>query len=156
MFVDGEHVFVNPNILSTPQIDYNDEELQVIRDDDILMVYGDVQDVTKLIDQPEMTLSNSRMAKDYVLLKVEKEQLVTQSGIAIAASVVEGEPPCVGQVVMCGEGRTSSLGTNTGCVFKIGERLKFREYAGNEVEMDGVDYVAVRFVEVLSRLPSHS
>ena len=99
-----------------------------------------------------MTLSNSRPCKDYLLVKLQKssEGLKTSSGIEVAASAVKNLLPCSGRVVMLGEGRTTSEGKIVKAPCQIGEQVKFRDYAGNEVTIEGEEYIAVRTIDVLS------
>ena len=65
----------------------------MIRDDDVIMIYRGSQ----------MTMSNVRPAKDYILVKFKKAASATATGIAIAAAATKDLEPCAGEVVMMGE-----------------------------------------------------
>jgi chaperonin GroES len=118
---------------------YNDEQVQMIRDDDVMMYYQGVQ----------MTKDNVTPCRDYVLVKVEQEKLETASGIVVAQSVTKDQVPCEGVVFKVGEGRMSSTGEFTPSPCKVGDRVKFKDYAGNEVKIQGELYSLTRMVDIL-------
>lgn len=119
---------------------YNDEQCQMIRDDDVMLYYN--KGVT-------MTLDNVIPCRDYVLVEMEKEDLETSSGIVVAASVQRANLPCQGTVVKVGEGRMASTGVLTKSPVQVGERVKFKDYAGNDVTIGGKPYSLVRMVDIL-------
>lgn len=125
------------------QIKYNDEDMQMIRDDDIILCYTG----------PMMTLENITPCRDYLLVKVEKDKLETDSGIVVAASVTKELENCQGTVVKVGEGRMCSTGEFTPSPVGVGEFVKFRDYAGNDVKLGGEDYCCMRMVDILSVIP---
>jgi chaperonin GroES len=119
---------------------YNDEQCQMIRDDDVMLYYN--KGVT-------MTLDNVVPCRDFVLVEMEKEDLETSSGIVVAASVQRANLPCQGTVVKVGEGRMASTGELTKSPVQVGERVKFKDYAGNDVTIGGKPYSLVRMVDIL-------
>lgn len=123
---------------------YNDDACQLIRDDDCLLYYEGVT----------MKLDNVIPVRDYVLIELDKnpETLATSSGVVIANQVMEGALPCEGTVVKVGEGRMASNGELTKPQLKVGERVKFKDYAGNEVKLDGKQYTVVKMVDILGSL----
>jgi chaperonin GroES len=60
--------------------------------------------------------------------------------------------PCEGAVVKVGEGRMASNGQLTPSPVKVGERVKFKDYAGNDVKIDGKAYSVVKMVSILGTL----
>mmetsp|Transcript_22433 Transcript_22433/g.33214 ORF Transcript_22433/g.33214 Transcript_22433/m.33214 type:complete len:246 (+) Transcript_22433:22-759(+) len=118
---------------------YKDEQVQMIRDDDVMLFYEGVK----------MTAANVMPCRDYVLVKLDDEKFETSSGVVIAASVTKDDLPCVGTVFKVGEGRMCSTGEFSPSPFKEGERVKFKDYAGNDIQIDGDDYSLVRMVEIL-------
>jgi len=120
-------------------VTYNDDEMQIIRDDDVMLYYTGNR----------MTKENVTPCRDYVLVKLDESKMETSSGIVVAASVMKDDLPCVGTVFKVGEGRLGSLGEFTSSPVALGDRLKFRDYAGNEVQIDGEEYAVVRMVEIL-------
>jgi chaperonin GroES len=123
---------------------YNDDSCQMIRDDDVLLYYDGIT----------MKLDNVTPVRDYVLLELDDdpETLATSSGVVIANQVVADNLPCEGTVVKVGEGRMASTGELTTPPVKVGERVKFKEYAGNDVTIDGKAYSVVKMVDILCSL----
>jgi chaperonin GroES len=120
-------------------LSYDDEQMQMIRDDDIMLFYTGVK----------MTKDNVTPSRDYVLVKLDEQNLETESGIVVAAAVTKDDINCVGVVYKVGEGRMCSSGEFTPAPVKEGDRVKFKDYAGNEIKIDGVEYSIVRMVEIL-------
>lgn len=60
--------------------------------------------------------------------------------------------PCEGKVVKVGEGRMTSKGEFSASPVNVGDRVKFKDYAGNGVKVEGVDHSLVRMVDILSAL----
>lgn len=125
-------------------INYNDEDCQMIRDDNVLLHY----------EGTRMKLDNVVPVRDYVLVELEesRDTLQTSSGVVIAATVEKDRAPCEGVVVKVGEGRMASLGNFTPSPVKVGDRVKFKDYAGSEISIEGKPYAAVKMVDILSSL----
>lgn len=125
-------------------ITYNDDSCQMIRDDDCLLYYEGVT----------MKLDNVFPVRDYVLVALDEdpESLETSSGVVIASQVVAEDVPCEGTVVKVGEGRLNSSGELSPSPVSVGERVKFKDYAGNDVTIDGKPYSIVKMVDILCSL----
>mmetsp|Transcript_10213 Transcript_10213/g.16331 ORF Transcript_10213/g.16331 Transcript_10213/m.16331 type:complete len:272 (-) Transcript_10213:59-874(-) len=123
---------------------YNDDSCQMIRDDDVLLCYEGVT----------MKLENVIPVRDYVLIALDEdaETLSTSSGVVIANQVMADVLPCEGKVVKVGEGRMASNGELTKPPVKVGERVKFKDYAGNDVTIEGKPYTVVKMVDILCSL----
>ena len=95
--------------------------------------------------------------RDYVLIELDSKSnakgddntVATSSGIVLAASVLKDSLPCEGRVVLVGEGRMSSTGTLTNSPVKVGDVVKFKEYAGNDIIIEGKQYSVVKMVDIL-------
>mmetsp|Transcript_1643 Transcript_1643/g.2347 ORF Transcript_1643/g.2347 Transcript_1643/m.2347 type:complete len:260 (-) Transcript_1643:57-836(-) len=120
-------------------LSYDGEQMQMIRDDDVMLYYEGVQ----------MTKDNVTPCRDYVLIKLDKENLETSSGIVVAATVTKDNLPCIGTVFKVGEGRLASSGEFTNSPVNAGERVKFKDYSGNEIKIQGEEYALVRMVDIL-------
>lgn len=118
---------------------YDGEQMQMIRDDDVLLFYTGVK----------MSKENVTPCRDYVLVKLDAEKFETESGIVVAASVTKGDIKCVGVVFKVGEGRMCATGEFTPPPVKVGQRVKFKDYAGNEIKIDNEGYSLVRMVDIL-------
>jgi len=129
-------------------VEYNDDECQVIRDDDVLLMYDGVT----------MTLDNVVPVRDYVLVEVDdssrkKDTVATASGVVVAAQVLASQGgACEGRVVKVGEGRMASDGRLTPSPVQIGDYVKYKDYAGNDVLIEGKSYSVVKMVDILSTL----
>ena len=120
-------------------MDYDDEEMQMIRDDDVLLYYTGVK----------MTKGNVQPCRDYVLIALDEEKFETESGIVVAAAVTKDDIDCVGEVYKVGEGRMCSTGEFSPSPVNVGDRVKFKDYAGNGIKIDGEDFSLVRMVDIL-------
>ena len=96
-------------------MNYNDECVTMIRDDDILLYYRGVR----------MTRDNVVPCRDYVLVELIKSKAETASGIVVAGSVMADYEPCEGTVMKVGEGRMTSNGEFSSSPVKVGDRVKF-------------------------------
>lgn len=123
---------------------YNDDSCQMIRDDDCLLYYEGVT----------MKLENVYPIRDYVLVAMDEnpESLSTSSGVVIASQVVADDVPCEGTVVKVGEGRLNSSGELSPPPIKVDERVKFKDYAGNDVTLEGKKYSVVKMIDILCSL----
>jgi chaperonin GroES len=126
------------------EIMYNDDSCQMIRDVDCLLYYEGMS----------MKLATVFPVRDYVLIELDKkpDNLATKSGVVIASSAMADDRPCEGIVVKVGEGRMSSKGQLMGSPVKAGERVKFKDYAGNDVIIEGTTYSVVKMVDILCAL----
>lgn len=114
----------------------------MIRDDDVLLYYTGVS----------MKLETVVPVRDWVLIALDEstgETLQTQSGVVLANQVLAGSQPCEGVVAKVGEGRMASDGKLTQSPVQPGDAVKFKEYAGNEVRIEGKPYTVVKMVDIL-------
>mmetsp|Transcript_37110 Transcript_37110/g.52434 ORF Transcript_37110/g.52434 Transcript_37110/m.52434 type:complete len:112 (+) Transcript_37110:266-601(+) len=96
-----------------------------------------------------MNLNNVNPCRDYVLVQLEEESLETSSGIVIAAAVTRENLPCEGTVVKVGEGRLASNGEFSASPVAVGDRIKFKDYGGNDVTLEGKAFSIVRMIDIL-------
>jgi len=123
------------------ELEYNGEMHTLIRDDDILLKYsGD-----------ELTIDGADVIRDNVLVFVETKEEETAGGLLIAASATKGNKPSTGKVVKVGPGRMASNGALMAMDVAIGDMVKFRDFAGNEVKMGDKEYAVVRFTDLLAK-----
>ena len=123
-------------------MNYDDEVVTMICDDDILLHYKGVR----------MTMENVKPCRDYVLVELTKQKAEIASGIVVADSVMADYEPCDGVIVIMGEGRMTSTGEFSNSHVSVGNRVKFRDYAGNSVKIEGVDHSLVRMIDILCGL----
>jgi len=126
-------------------VEYNGDECQVLRNDNVLLMYEGVT----------MKLDNVVPVRDYVLVELEgtdEDSLQTSSGVVVAAQVVKDQQPCQGRVVKVGEGRMAAEANLTPSPVQVGDYVKFKDYAGNEVLIEGKEYSVVKMVDILATL----
>ena len=87
---------------------------------------------------------------DRIVVKRIDEQETTRNGIVIPDSAKE--KPQEGEVIAIGKGKRLEDGKITDLVVKAGDRILFGKYSGNEVQLDGSEYIIMREEDVLGVL----
>ena len=85
---------------------------------------------------------------DRVLLKRVAAELKTSSGLIIPDSAKE--KPMEGEVVAVGNGRRTDDGGNAEMTLKVGDRVLFGKYTGDEVKLDGEEHVILTEEDILA------
>jgi chaperonin GroES len=93
---------------------------------------------------------NIRPLYDRIVVKRIEEQETTRNGIVIPDSAKE--KPQEGEVIAVGKGKRLEDGVVTALDVKSGDRILFGKYSGNEVQLDGIDYIIMREDDVLGVL----
>lgn len=75
---------------------------------------------------------------DKVVVEVFEEEEKTAGGIFLPDTAKK--KPQEGRVVAVGPGRVLQDGTRAPILVKVGDRVIFSKYGGNEVEVDGKEY----------------
>jgi len=88
-----------------------------------------------------------RPLQDRVIVKRIEEEEKTKGGIIIPDSAKE--KPMEGEVVAVGNGKVLDNGTKLEMTVKVGNRILFSKYAGNEVKIDGVEHLIMREDDIL-------
>lgn len=79
---------------------------------------------------------------DRVLVKPDAAEQKTASGLYIASNAQE--KPQRGTVVAVGEGKRADNGERIPVDVKAGDRVIYGKFGGNEVKVDGEDYLLLR------------
>ena len=87
---------------------------------------------------------------DRIVVKRIEEQETLRSGIIIPDSAKE--KPQEGEVVAVGQGKRLEDGTMVALDVKIGDRILFGKYSGNEIKLDGDEYMIMREDDILGVL----
>ena len=87
---------------------------------------------------------------DRLVVKRIEEQETTRSGIIIPDSAQE--KPQEAEVVAVGRGKRLEDGTLVTLDVKIGDRILFGKYSGNDIRVDGEEYLIMREDDVLGIL----
>ena len=84
----------------------------------------------------------------YILLEPAKQQQKTQGGIYLPDSA--DDKPQGGQVIAVGEDATSDQGTIIKCPVKVGDKVVYKKWGGNEVKMKDTEYQFLKFDDILA------
>jgi chaperonin GroES len=93
---------------------------------------------------------NIRPLYDRIVVKRIDEQETTRNGIVIPDSAQE--KPQEGQVMATGKGKRLEDGTVVALDVKAGDRILFGKYSGNEIKLEGIEYIIMREDDVLGVL----
>ena len=88
-----------------------------------------------------------RPLHDRVVVRRMAEETMTASGIVIPDSATE--KPSQGEVVAIGKGKTNDSGTVTPLDVKVGDKVLFGKYAGNEVKVEGEEVIVMREEDIM-------
>ena len=93
---------------------------------------------------------NIRPLYDRILVKRTEEQEAARNGIVIPDSAKE--KPHEGQVMAVGKGKRLDNGTMVALDVEVGASILFGKYSGNEIKLDGQEYIIMREDDVLGVL----
>ncbi|MGA8179395.1 MAG: co-chaperone GroES [Desulfobacterales bacterium] len=88
-----------------------------------------------------------RPLQDRILVQRVKEEEKTKGGIIIPDTAKE--KPVEGRVIAAGIGKFSEEGKRIALEVKKGDRILFGKYSGNEVKIEGEEYLIMREDDVL-------
>ena len=88
-----------------------------------------------------------RPLQDRILVQRMAEETTTKGGIIIPDTAKE--KPVEGKVIAVGNGKTNDKGERIALEVKEGDRILFGKYSGNEVKVDGEEYLIMREDDVL-------
>ena len=91
-----------------------------------------------------------RPLHDRVLVRRIEEAETVRGGIVIPDSAKE--KPQEGEAIACGNGKLLDSGRRVALEVKPGDRVLFGKYGGNEIKLDGEEYLIVREDEILGIL----
>jgi chaperonin GroES len=91
-----------------------------------------------------------RPLHDRIVVKRIEEQETSRNGIVIPDSAKE--KPQEGEVIAVGHGKRNEEGTLIALDVKPGDRILFGKYSGNEIKLDGTEYIMMREDDVLGIL----
>jgi chaperonin GroES len=88
-----------------------------------------------------------RPLQDRILVRRVQEEEKTKGGIIIPDTAKE--KPVEGEIVAVGTGKVLEGGKVRPLDVKEGDRILFGKYAGNEIQVDGVEHLILREDEIL-------
>ncbi|MGF6535091.1 MULTISPECIES: co-chaperone GroES [Paraburkholderia] len=89
-----------------------------------------------------------RPLHDRVIVKRLDQETKTASGIVIPESAAE--KPDQGEVLAVGPGKRDNDGKRIEPDLKVGERVLFGKYAGQQVKVDGTDLLVLREEDIVA------
>ena len=93
-----------------------------------------------------------RPLHDRVIVKRLEEERTSPGGIVIPDTAAE--KPMQGKIVAVGKGKILEDGTVRALDVKVGDKILFGKYSGNEVKVDGEDLVVMREEDVMAVIES--
>jgi chaperonin GroES len=93
-----------------------------------------------------------RPLHDRVLVKRFNEEEKSKGGIIIPDTAKE--KPSQGEIIAVGQGRIGDDGKVRPLDVKKGDRVLFGKYSGNEIKIDGDDFLVMREEDILGVLNS--
>ena len=93
---------------------------------------------------------NIRPLHDRVIVKRLEEETTTPGGIVLPGSAAE--KPSQGKVLAVGSGKLLDNGTVRALEVKVGDKVLFGKYSGNEVKVDGEDLIVMREEDIMGVL----
>ncbi len=91
-----------------------------------------------------------RPLHDRVIVKRVEEETTTPGGIVLPGSAAE--KPSQGKVLAVGSGKLLENGTVRPLEVKVGDKVLFGKYSGNEVKVDGEDLIVMREEDIMGIL----
>lgn len=82
----------------------------------------------------------------YVVIKPLEQEEMTKSGIIIPETASK-EKPQEGEVVAVADTNISNHGAKLPVELKVGDKVLYGRYSGDEIKVDGIEY---KFVEMTS------
>ena len=97
-----------------------------------------------------MASTNLKPLGDRVLVEPAEEREVKKGGIIIPDSAKE--KPQRGKVIAAGNGKVRDDGDRMKLDVKAGDIILFGKYAGQEIKLDGTEYLIMKEEEVLAAI----
>jgi chaperonin GroES len=91
---------------------------------------------------------NIRPLHDRLVVERMEEEELSPGGIVIPDAAKE--KPSQGKVLAVGNGKILDNGQVQPMDVKVGDKILFGKYAGNEVKFDGNDYIVMREDDVMA------
>ncbi len=83
----------------------------------------------------------------YVLIEPAEKLTKTSSGIILPDSA--DEKPQEGKVLACGEDAIEE-GKTIKCPVKVGDKVVYKKWGGNEVKVDGKEMLLIKFEDLMA------
>ena len=95
-----------------------------------------------------MAKINLKPTAGHLLIQPLEKETKTASGIYLPDSA--GEKPQKGQVLAVGDNEVTDSGKIKKSPVKVNDIVIYKKWGGNEVKVDGVEYMFVKFEDILA------
>jgi chaperonin GroES len=95
-----------------------------------------------------MAKLNLKPTAGYLLIEPLEKEVKTASGIYLPDNA--GEKPQKGKVLASGPAEVTEKGASKASPCKIGDVVLYKKWGGNEVKIEGKEYLFVKFEDVLA------
>lgn len=85
----------------------------------------------------------------YVLIKPVKAETTTASGIVLPDTAQEKKSQ-MGEVLAVGPGFASEDGRDNKMSVKVGDKVVYKQWGGNEIKVDGEDYMLMEQKDIMA------
>ncbi|MCK5828669.1 MAG: co-chaperone GroES [Methylococcales bacterium] len=93
---------------------------------------------------------NIRPLHDRIIVKRVEEETTSAGGIVLPGSATE--KPSEGEVLAVGTGKQLDSGEVRALEVKVGDKVLFGKYSGNEVKIDGEELIVMREEDIMGIL----
>ena len=93
---------------------------------------------------------NIRPLHDRIIVKRVEEETTSAGGIVLPGSATE--KPSEGEVLAVGKGKQLDNGDVRALEVKVGDKVLFGKYSGNEVKIDGEELIVMREEDIMGIL----
>jgi chaperonin GroES len=122
------------------EIDLNGKPHMLVRDENVLVKYTG----------EKLVLDTVEVIRDNVLVHIDMKDQQTAGGILLSTSKTGENRPSTGTVVKVGAGKMAGDGSIIPMRVALGDKVKFRDFGGTEVEIGGEDYRVVRMEDIVA------
>lgn len=89
---------------------------------------------------------------DYVLVRPVDQETRTPSGIVLPDTVKE--KPQIGEVMAVGDGGVNSEGKKIAMIVKVGQKVLYKKWGGNEVKVGTEEWLLIEQKDVMAVVES--
>ena len=94
------------------------------------------------------TISQIKPTAGYVLIQAEEQQTQTAGGIYLPDNA-KGDKPQTGKVLAVGADDVKD-GVKISSPAKIGDKVIYKKWGGNEVKIDNKEYMFIKFEDIMA------
>lgn len=92
---------------------------------------------------------NFTPAPGYMVIEPEEAEQKTSSGIYLPDNATD-EKPVKGKILAIGETEINEHGVKRSCPAKVGQVVIYKKWGGNEVKIEGKEYLFAKFDDILA------